>query len=101
MQTIDEVREHCRFVGKGIEKMVADGEDLQTKFEGTQMIRIKVDKDGNDMKVVGGEMGGDDSGIVVSESGVTRIYGDEIVGYAFDSETRAALVEFFETLYCA
>ena len=23
MQTIDEVREHCRFVGKGIEKMVA------------------------------------------------------------------------------
>ena len=25
MQTIDEVREHCRFVGKGIEKMVADG----------------------------------------------------------------------------
>ena len=21
MQTIDEVREHCRFVGKGIEKM--------------------------------------------------------------------------------
>ena len=28
MQTIDEVREHCRFVGKGIEKMVADGEFL-------------------------------------------------------------------------
>ena len=27
MQTIDEVREHCRFVGKGIEKMVADGGD--------------------------------------------------------------------------
>ena len=26
MQTIDEVREHCRFVGKGIEKMVEDGE---------------------------------------------------------------------------
>ena len=23
MQTIDEVREHCRFVGKGIEKAVA------------------------------------------------------------------------------
>ncbi len=22
MQTIDEVREHCRYVGKGIEKMV-------------------------------------------------------------------------------
>ena len=29
MQTIDEVREHCRFVGKGIEKMVADGYDLR------------------------------------------------------------------------
>ena len=26
MQTIDEVREHCRFVGNGIEKMVEDGE---------------------------------------------------------------------------
>ena len=25
MQTIDEAREHCRFVGKGIEKMVAEG----------------------------------------------------------------------------
>ena len=24
MQTIDEAREHCRDVGKGIEKMVAD-----------------------------------------------------------------------------
>ena len=54
MQTIDEAREHCRFVGKGIEKMVADGEDLGTRFEGTQMIRIKVDKDGNDVKVAGG-----------------------------------------------
>ena len=32
MQTIDEVREHCRFVGKGIEKAVADGEDLNAKF---------------------------------------------------------------------
>ncbi len=25
MQMIDETREHCRFVGKSIEKMVADG----------------------------------------------------------------------------
>ena len=99
MQTMNEVREHCRFVGKGIEKMVADGEDLRARFEGTQMIRIKVDKDGDGVKVVGGEMGGDDSGIVVSESGVTKTYGDEIVGYAFDVETRATLVEFFNTLY--
>ena len=100
MQTIDEAREHCRFVGKGIEKMVADGEDLNAKFEGQiRMLRFKVEKDGGDVKIVGGEMGGDDSHIVVSESGVTKIYSDEIVGYAFDAETRAALVEFFETLY--
>ena len=26
MQSIDEVREHCQFVGKGIERMFADGE---------------------------------------------------------------------------
>ena len=101
MQTIDEAREHCRFVGKGIENMVAEGEDLTAKFEGTQLIRFKVDRDGNDVKVIGGEMGGDDSGIVVSESGVTKRWGDEIVGYAFDGETRDALVEFFESCYYA
>ena len=28
MQTIDEVREHCRYVGKGIEKAVAAGMEL-------------------------------------------------------------------------
>ena len=26
MQTIDEVREHCRFVGDGIEKLASDGQ---------------------------------------------------------------------------
>ena len=100
MQTIDEAREHCRFVGKGIEKMVADGDDLNAKFEGQiRMLRFKVEKDGGDVKIVGGEMGGDDSYTVVSERGVTKTYGDEIVGYAFDPETRAAMVEFFNTLY--
>ena len=99
MLTIDEAKAHCRFVGKDIEKMVADGEDLGARFEGTQMMRFKLERDGNDVKVVGGEMGGDDSGIVVSESGVTKTYGDEIVGYAFDPETRAALVEFFASCY--
>ena len=100
MQTIEEVRKDCRDVGKNIEKMVADGEDLRARFEGQiRMLRFKVDKDGDNVKVVGGEMGGDDSGIVMSESGVTKTYGDEIVGYAFDSETRAALIEFFDTLY--
>ena len=99
MQTIDEVKAHCRFVGERIEKAVAHGEDLTEKFEGTQLIRFKVDKDGDGVKVVGGEIGGDDSGIFMTESGVTKRHGDEIVGYAFDSETRAALVEFFDTLY--
>ena len=28
MQTIDEVREHCRFVGEDIEMLVADGDYL-------------------------------------------------------------------------
>ena len=49
MQTIDEVKEHCRFVGEGIEKMVADDEDINAQFEGTQIIRFKVEKDGNDV----------------------------------------------------
>ena len=30
--------------------MVADGEDLTAKFEGTQLIWFKVDKDGNAVK---------------------------------------------------
>ena len=50
---------------------------------------------------MGGELGGDDSGIVVSERGVTKIYGDDIIGYAFDPETRAALIEFFASCYCS
>ena len=100
MQMIDEVKKHCRDVGEGIEKMVADGEDLDAKFEGQiRMLRFKLEKDGSGVKVVGGEMGGDDSYTVVSERGVTKTYGDEIVGYAFDAETRAALVEFFDTRY--
>ena len=63
------------------------------------MIRFKVDKDGDGVKVVGGEIGGDDSHLIISERGVTKTYGDEIVGYAFDPETRAALVEFFASCY--
>ena len=99
MQTIDEVREHCRFVGEGIEKMVVDGDDLSTRFDGAQIIRFKVEKDGNDVKVVGGEMDGDDSHVVVSESGVTKEYMGQIVGHPFDAETSSALVEFFTTCY--
>jgi hypothetical protein len=35
----------------------------------------------------------------VSESDVTKAWGDEVVGYAFDAETRAALVEFFAACF--
>ena len=99
MQTIDEAKEHCRFVAQGIVDAVAAGEDLGEKFEGVQMVRFKVVKDGADEKVVGGEIGGDDSGIVISEEGVTKMFAGEIVGCQFDEETSAALREFFETLY--
>ena len=51
------------------------------------------------MKVVGGELGGDNSHVVASERGVTKTCGDEIVGYAFAPETRAALIEFFASCY--
>ena len=82
-------------------KDVADGEDLLARFEGTQIMRFKVEREGERETVVGGELGGDDSGIVVSESGVTKLFGDEIVGYAFSSETRAAMVEFFAASFHA
>ena len=101
MKTIEEARNHCRYVGEGIEKAVADGEDLFARFEGTPLLRFKVERDGGKETVVGGELGGDDSGIVVSESGVTKVFGDEIVGYAFGAETRAAMVEFFAASYHA
>lgn len=101
MKTLEDARNHCRFVGEGIEKDVADGEDLFARFEGVPLLRFKVERDGNRETVVGGELGGDDSGIVVSESGVTKLFGDAIVGYAFSPETRAAMVEFFAASYCA
>ena len=39
MQTIDDVKMHCRGGGVEIEKAVADGEGLGAKCEGVQMIR--------------------------------------------------------------
>ena len=101
MKTIEDARNHCRFVGEGIEQCVADGEDLFARFEGTPLLRFKVERDGGKETVVGGELGGDDSGIVVSESGVTKLFGDEVVSYAFSSETREAMVEFFAASYNA
>ncbi len=97
----EKVREHCLFVAQQLEQAVADNEDLGARFEGVQMMRFKVEKDCNDVKVVGGELGGDDSGIVISESSVTRQCGGEIVGCALNEETRSAMVEFFQSCYYA
>ena len=96
MKTLEEVKAHCRFVGEGIEKSVADGEDLLARFEGTPILRFKVERDGGRETVVGGELGGDDSRVVVSESGVTKTF-----GYAFGAGTREAMVEFFAAAYYA
>ena len=38
MQTTDDAREHCRFVGKGIEKMVADGGDFS--YFGNEVMKV-------------------------------------------------------------
>lgn len=95
--TKEKARKWCREVGKAIEACVAEGGDLLAHFEGLPMLRFKVESAEGRERVVGGEVGGDDSGLVVSESGVTKTWMDEIVGYAFDAETRAAMAEFFET----
>ena len=100
MQSIEEAREHCRFVGRQIEEAVASEKDLAEYFEGnTPVLRFLVEKNGETVEVVGGECGGDDSGIFVSERGVTKRICEEIVGYAFDIETREAMIEFFANLY--
>ena len=101
MKTLEEVKAHCRLVGEGIEKDVAEGKDLGERFEGTPILRFKVEREGGRETVVGGELGGDDSRVVVSESGVTKVWGDEVVGYAFGAETREAMVEFFAAAYHA
>ena len=101
MKTLEDIKVHCRFVGEGVEKCIAEGGDLLGYFGDVPMLRFKVEKDGKAETVVGGELGGDDSGIVVSESGVTKAWGDEVAGYAFTPETRAAMVEFFAACYVA
>jgi len=100
MESIEEVKEHCKFVAEGIAKAVDDGEDLGSKFEGSQQIRFLIEKDTDGRpKVVGGWIEADDSGIEVSERGVFKLYGDEYVGTPFDAETAAAMRDFFDTLY--
>jgi hypothetical protein len=99
MQTKEQAMAHCREVGERIERCVAEGGDLFAQFEGVQMLNFKLEKTDAGPKVVGGELGGDDSRITVSESGATKPWNDEIVGYAFTPETRAALVEFFVTCW--
>lgn len=99
MQTNDEVKKHCRMVGEGIASTVAAGEDLGKRLEGAQNITFRIEKDGSEIEVVGGEIAPDDSGIYTTEKGVFKFFGDELVGYAFDTETRAAMREFFDTAY--
>ena len=99
MQTIDEVKKHCREVGEGIAAAVAAGEDLGKRFEGAQSITFRIEKDGSEIEVVGGEIAPDDSGIYTTEKGVFKFYGDELVGYAFDAETCEAMREFFDTAF--
>ncbi len=73
---------------------------MAAHFEGVQLLRFKVEKtDDGGFRVVGGELGGDASEIVVSERGVTKVWMDEIVGYAFDGATRVTMAEFFETCW--
>lgn len=55
MKTLEEVKAHCRFVGEGIEKSVADGADLFARFEGTPILRFKVEREGGRETVVGGD----------------------------------------------
>lgn len=96
MKTKEEARELCRQKGKEIEKWLEDGGDLLDFFEGgVSRLLFKVEREDGVERLVGGEAEGGDSGLVVSESGVTKVWMNEIVGYAFDAETRAAMVEFF------
>ena len=97
MQAIEDVTQRCREVGEGIAAAVVAGEDLGKRFDGVEGITFRVEKD--ESEVVGGEVTPDDSGIYTTEKGVFKFYGDELVGYAFDRETREAMREFFDTAY--
>ena len=54
MKTLEDAKAHCRTVGERIAKAVANGEDLGAFFEGTPLLRLKVERDG------GRETGGGD-----------------------------------------
>lgn len=98
MATKEELRDACREKGKEIEKFVEEGGDLIDFFVGgVSRMQFKVEREDGVERLTGGEAECGDSRFVVSERGVTRIWLDEIVGYAFDDETRAAMVKFFET----
>lgn len=79
MQTKEQAMAHCREVGERIERCVAEGGDLFAQFEGVQMLNFKLEKTDAGLKVVGGELGGDDPRITVSESGASKPWNDEIV----------------------
>ena len=98
MMTKEEARELCRQKGKEIEKWLEDGGELLDFFEGgVSRLLFKVEREDGAERLVGGEAEGGDSGLVISERGVTKVWLDEIIGYAFDDATRTAMVEFFET----
>ena len=98
MQTIDEVKKHCREVGEGIAAAVAAGEDLGRRFESSQMMRLLGGKAkrGN-VKVVGGKLDGDDGGVVVVERGVFKSYADKIACSVFNAESSEAVRVFTDT----
>ena len=72
LKTREEAKAHCRFVGVGIEKRIADGENLSARFEGTPVLRFKEERVGGRETVVCGELGGGSG-----------------------AETRGAMAEFF------
>lgn len=98
MKTKEETREDCRQTGKKIEKCLASGGDLLDFFVGgVSRLQFKVERGGGVERLVGGEAECGDVRVVVSESGVTKVWMDELVGYAFEDETRAVVRAFFET----
>ena len=85
MKTIEAAKARCRFVGEGIEKDIAEGKYLGERFEGMPRMRFKVERDGGKETVAGGELVGGDSGIAVSESGVTNLFGAAVRATAVSS----------------
>ena len=99
MKTIEDAQTLVAEVGKNIEKELLEGGDPGAMFEG-QIFAVRFKEERNDagaLEVVGGEFDGGNN-LTVSERGVTTVYGDQIVGYAFHPDVRPILREFFVAL---